>query len=132
MTGRRLLGCVTCRSLLTSMIAFGENAQRTIEKSTKRCRIVLSYSRTSEDSSFENLPISSLVLKKVSKDYPSVVYILERMMGDDNHVVCVLVFSEDRNWVKIINGYESNLEVCREENSMMMNRVNSQPILLDI
>ena len=102
------------------MIAFGENAQRTIEKSTKRCRIVLSYSRTSEDSSFENLPIISLVLKKVSKDYPSVVYILERMMGDD------------RNWVKIINGYESNLEVCREENSMMMNRVNSQPILLDI
>ena len=114
------------------MIAFGENAQRIIEKSTKRCRIVLSYSRTSEDSSFENLPIISLVLKKVSKDYPSVVYILERMMGDDNHVVCVLVFSEDRNWVKIINGYESNLEVCREENSMMMNRVNSQPILLDI
>ena len=34
--------------------------------------------------------------------------------------------------MKIINGYESNLEVCREENSMMMNRVNSQPILLDI
>lgn len=123
---------VTSRKLLASMIAFGEKAQSMIESSPSRCRIVISYSRSSEDNTFENLPIISLVLKKVSKDYPSVVYVLERMVCDEHHVVCVLLFSEDRNWVKIINGYESNLEVCREETSMMMNRVYSQSVLLDL
>ena len=114
------------------MIAFGKRAQTMIEHSPSRCRIVLSYSRSSEDHTFENLPIISLVLKKVSRNYPSVVYVLERMVCDEHNVVCVLLFSEDRNWVKIINGYESNLEVCREENSMMMNRMNAQSVLLDL
>lgn len=81
--------------------------------------------------SFENLPLMSLILKKVTVDYPQVIYSLERITCDDQRVVFIILFSEDLNWVRILNGYESNIEVCREEN-FMINRVNSQHVLLDI
>jgi hypothetical protein len=81
--------------------------------------------------SFENLPLISIILKKVTAEFPSVVYSVERMTFDDKSCTFLLLFSEDHNWVKILNGYESNIEVYREE-SITMSRVNSQPVLLDI
>ena len=119
------------RKLLASMLAYGEGAQKKLEESQARARIVLSYSRSTEDNSFENLPILSLVLKRVSHDYPNVVYDLERMVCNEKYVKCVLLFSEDNNWVKIINNYESNLEVRRYD-SASREQSNSQPALLDI
>lgn len=53
------------------MLAYGELAQRRLEASPTRTRIVVSYSRLTEDNSLENLPLLSLVLKRVSKDYPT-------------------------------------------------------------
>ena len=52
------------------------------------------------------------------------------MTCDDQRVVFMLLFSENRNWVKILNGYESNIEVCREEN-LILNRASSQPRMFD-
>ena len=80
--------------------------------------------------SFENLPLMCLIMKRVSADYPSVIYSLERMTCDDQRVVFMLLFSENRNWVKILNGYESNIEVCREEN-LILNRASSQSRMFD-
>lgn len=114
------------------MLAYGEHAQRRLEASTTRARIVVSYSRSTEDNSLENLPLLSLVLKRVSKDYPTVVYALERMVCDEKRVMCMLVFSEDKNWVKIINSYESSLEVSRDENGNLLTQTNSPSVLLDL
>ena len=50
------------------------------------------------------------------------------MTSDDQRVVFMLLFSENQNWVKILNGYESNIEVCREENSLL-SRTTSQMLL---
>ena len=57
---------------------------------------------------------------------------INRRWCDDKRVVCVLQFSEDKNWVKVINGYESSIEVCSEEQYKSMSRTNSQPVLLDL
>ena len=113
------------------MIEMGEEAQRKLTQSENQCRICVSYSRSSAGVSFENLPLMSLILKKVSVDYPNVIYSLERVTCDDQRVVFVILFSEDLNWVRIINSYEPNIEVCREDN-FMISRVNSQHIMLDI
>ena len=113
------------------MIEKAEEAQRKLTHSQNQCRICVSYTRSSAGMSFENLPLMSLILKKVTVDYPQVIYSLERITCDDQRVVFIILFSEDLNWVRIINGYESNIEVCREEN-FMINRVNSQHVLLDI
>ena len=110
----------------------GEAARHTMEMATHRSRIILSYSRISEDNSFENLPILSIVLKRVTSDYPDCVYLLERMICDERRVVCVLLFSDDRDWVSIIRQYEVNLEVRKEETSPAMNRVDSQPVLMTL
>lgn len=119
------------RKLLQKMIEMGEEAQRKLTQSENQCRICVSYSRSSAGVSFENLPLMSLILKKVSVDYPNVIYSLERVTCDDQRVVFVILFSEDLNWVRIINSYEPNIEVCREDN-FMISRVNSQHIMLDI
>lgn len=119
------------RKQLMMMIEKGEEAQRRLTQSENQCRICVSYSRSSAGMSFENLPLMSLILKKVTVDYPQVIYSLERITCDDQRVVFIILFSEDLNWVRILNGYESNIEVCREEN-FMINRVNSQHVLLDI
>ena len=94
-------------------------------------RVCVSYSRSSFGMSFENLPLMSIILKKVTAEFPSVIYSIERMTFTEERCVFVLLFSEDNNWVKILNRYESNIEVCREEN-FMMHHVNSQPVLLDL
>ena len=96
---------------LKEMIAFAERSQKVMESSTNVCRVCVSYSRSKEDTYFENLPLISLILKRVSTDFPEVVFSLWRMVCDDKRVVCVLQFSEDKDWVKVINGYESSIEV---------------------
>ena len=103
-----------------------------MERSQNVCRVCVSYSRSKEDTFFENLPLISLILKRVSNDYPDVVFSLWRMVCDEKRVVCVLAFNEERNWVKIINGYESSLEVSMEEGEQVMSRVNSQPVFIDL
>ena len=114
------------------MINFAESSQKVMEASTNSCRVCVSYSRSKEETYFENLPLISLILKRVSNDFPDVVFSLWRMVCDDKRVVCVLQFSEDKNWVKVINGYESSIEVCSEEQYKSMSRTNSQPVLLDL
>lgn len=114
------------------MINFAERSQKVMEASTNSCRVCVSYSRSKEETYFENLPLISLILKRVSNDFPDVVFSLWRMVCDDKRVVCVLQFSEDKNWVKVINGYESSIEVCSEEQYKSMSQTNSQPVLLDL
>ena len=78
---------------------------------------------------FEKLPLLSLILKRVVSDYPEVVFTLYRMSCQNNVVNCVVEFSETKDWVSIINAYESNLvvgEVKEEEG------VDSKAYLLDI
>ena len=117
---------------LKDMIAFAERSQKIMEKATNACRICVSYSRSKEETYFENLPLISLILKRVSTDFPDVVFSLWRMVCDDKRVVCVLQFSEDHDWVKVINSYEGSIEVCNEDQFKSMTRVNSQPVLLDL
>ena len=100
-------------------------------ESLDKWKVWVAYTRASLGMSFENLPLMSIMMKKVTTDYPSVIYSLERMTCDDERVVFMLMFNEDHNWVKILNGYESNIEVCREEN-FILSRVNSQPVMLDL
>ena len=113
---------------LKDMIAFAERSQKIMEKATNACRICVSYSRSKEETYFENLPLISLILKRVSTDFPDVVFSLWRMVCDDKRVVCVL----DHDWVKVINSYEGSIEVCNEDQFKSMTRVNSQPVLLDL
>ena len=115
---------LTIRELLRRMQVIGEAARQKIQSCPTRNRIVISYSRVSEDNSFENLPILSIVLKRVTNDYPESVYLLERMICDERRVVCVLLFNEDRDWVNIIRQYEVNLDVRRENPLPAMNQVN--------
>lgn len=113
------------------MFELGEEARKKLYESPSQCRVCVSYSRSSFGMSFENLPLMSIILKKVTAEFPSVIYSIERMTFNDQRCAFLLLFNEDNNWVKILNRYESNIEVCREEN-FMMNRVNSQPVLLDL
>ena len=119
------------RMTLKKMFEMGEESRKRLAESMESCRVCVSYSRSSFGMSFENLPLISIILKKVTAEFPSVVYSVERMTFDDKSCTFLLLFSEDHNWVKILNGYESNSEVYREE-SITMSSVNSQPVLLDI
>ena len=107
-----------------------DESQRILKQSEQKCKVCVSYTRSSLGMSFENLPLMSILMKRVTKDYPSVIYSLERVTSEEERVVFMLMFNEDHNWVKILNGYESNIEVCKEEN-FMLGRVASQPILFD-
>ena len=122
------------RKKLKEMISYAEQSQKVMENSTSTCRVCVSYSRSKEETYFENLPLISLILKRVSNDFPDIVFSLYRMVCDDKRVVCVLQFSDDKDWVKVINGYESSIEVCTEEQfkASSMSRVNSQLVLLDL
>ena len=120
------------RKLLSRMLVVAQTAQARLEQSKTQYRVAVSYNRPMNELSVENLPILSLILKRVSVDFPTVVYSLERMVCDEKRVVCVLAFNEERNWVKIINGYESSLEVSMEEGEQAMSRVNSQPVFIDL
>ena len=120
------------RKLLSRMLVVAQAAQARLEQSKTQYRVAVSYNRPMNELSVENLPILSLILKRVSVDFPAVVYSLEKMVCDEKRVVCVLVFNEERNWVKIINGYESSLEVSMEEGEQVMSRVNSQPVFIDL
>lgn len=113
------------------MVDMVEESRKKLSDSLDKCKVCVSYTRSSLGMSFENLPLMSIMMKKVTTDYPSVIYSLERMTCDDERVVFMLMFNEDHNWVKILNGYESNIEVCREEN-FILSRVNSQPVMLDL
>ena len=112
------------------MIETVEESQKILLESIHKCKVCVSYSRSSLGMSFENLPLMSILMKRVTTDYPDVIYSLERMTCDEERVVFMLLFNEDHNWVKILNGYESNIEVCKEEN-FILSRVNSQPVMLD-
>ena len=74
-------------------------------------RISVSYKRSREESSFENLPLISLILKRIHNEYQDVVFSLCTMVCDDEKVECVLEFSTDQDWISIIKGYESSIEV---------------------
>ena len=37
------------------------------------------------------------------------------MVCDEEKVECVLEFSTDQDWISIIKGYESSIEVCEDE-----------------
>lgn len=118
-----------CRKQLKEMISFGEAAEKTLSSAPHPCRIRLSMNLQRDRNYFEKLPLLSLILKRVVSDYPEVVFTLYRMSCENNVVNCVVEFSETKDWVSIINAYESNLvvgEVKEEEG------VDSKPCLLDI
>lgn len=107
-----------------------DDSQRKLSESIGKCKVCVSYTRSSQGMSFENLPLMSILMKRVTTDYPTVIYSLERMTCDEERVVFMLMFNEDHNWVKILNSYESNIEVCKEENQIL-HRSISHPVMLD-
>ena len=119
------------RMVLKKMLEMGEESRKKLTEAPEDCRLIVSYSRSSLGMSFENLPLMSIVLKKVTAEYPSVVYSIERMTFTEERCSFVLLFSEDHNWVKILTGYESNIEVCRE-GTLLISRTNSHNMLLDL
>lgn len=48
---------------LKEMIAFAERSQKVMESSTNVCRVCVSYSRSKEDTYFENLPLNLTYLE---------------------------------------------------------------------
>lgn len=116
--------------ILKKMFEMGEESRKKLASVQDECRLTVSYSRSSFGMSFENLPFMSIMLKKVTSDYPMIVYSIERMTFTEERCSFILLFSEDHNWVKILTGYESNIEVCRE-GTLLMSRTNSQHVLLD-
>ena len=99
------------RKQLKEMISFGEAAEKTLSSAPHPCRIRLSMNLQRDRNYFEKLPLLSLILKRVVSDYPEVVFTLYRMSCQNNVVNCVVEFSETKDWVSIINAYESNLVV---------------------
>lgn len=53
-------------------------------------------------------------------------------MCDEKRVLCVLQFSEDHDWVKVINGYESSIEVFSEDQLPSSMTRDSSTVLLDV
>ena len=93
------------------MIAFGEKAEQTLAQAEHPCKICVSMNLQNDKNYFEKLPLLSLILKRVVKEYPSVVFTLYKMSCHESVVNCIVEFSETRDWVSIINSYESNILV---------------------
>ena len=109
---------------------FGENAERVLSTAPNPCRICVSMNLRNDENYFEKLPLLSLILKRVAQDYSTVVFTLYRMSCKDRMVNCVVEFSETRNWVSIINAYESNISV--REYTEETKDASSYPVLLDL
>ena len=121
---------MTSRNKLKEMILFGENAERVLSSASNPCRICVSMNLKNDENYFEKLPLLSLILKRVTADYPSVVFTLYRMSCKDRMVNCVVEFSETRNWVSIINAYESNIGVWEYKDEVK--DTAAYPVLLDL
>lgn len=110
---------------------YAEERQRVMESSQNRRRVSVSYRRSKEETYFENLPLISLILKRVYNDYEeSAVFSLWKMECNEEKVECVLEFSDDRDWVEIIRKYESSIEV--RDADQVVSREDSHPVLLDL
>lgn len=103
------------RKILKEMVNSAEKHQQEMKNSKYHKRISVSYKRSREESSFENLPLISLILKRIHNEYKDVVFSLCTMVCDEEKVECVLEFSTDQDWISIIKGYESSIEVCEDE-----------------
>ena len=125
-------GKVMCRKVLKEMIAFGEKAEKALANAPQPCKICVSMNLQNGKNYFEKLPLLSLILKRVVKEYPSVVFTLYRMSCQNNVVNCVVEFSETKDWVIIINSYESNILVWeyKEGNDCLADP--QQQVMLDI
>ena len=122
----------TDMKVLKEMIAFGEKAEKALANAPQPCKICVSMNLQNGKNYFEKLPLLSLILKRVVKEYPSVVFTLYRMSCQNNVVNCVVEFSETKDWVNIINSYESNILVWeyKEGNDCLADP--QQQVMLDI
>ena len=94
------------------MIAYAEEKRAMMESSQHHRFVSVSYKSIKEEIYFENLPLMSLILKRVYHEYKEgAVFSLWKMKCNDEKVECVLEFSDDRDWVEIIKSYESSIEV---------------------
>ena len=120
------------RKLLKEMIAFGESAERVLATSQQRCRIGVNMNLQRDKNYFEKLPLLSLILKRVVSEYDGVVFTLYRMTCKNNVVICIVEFSEKRDWVNIINSYESNIVVWEYNGDMDLGEVANNNVMLDL
>lgn len=94
------------------MIIEAEGMQKTMMESQHRFSVSVSYNCQKDELYFENLPLMSLILKRVYNEYKdTVVFSLCKMECKDSKVMCVLEFSTNAPWVEVIKDYESSLEV---------------------
>ena len=114
------------------MIAFGESAERVLATSQQRCRIGVNMNLQRDKNYFEKLPLLSLILKRVVSEYDGVVFTLYRMTCKNNVVICIVEFSEKRDWVNIINSYESNIVVWEYNGDMDLGEVANNNVMLDL
>ena len=123
------------RKLLKEMIAFGESAEKILANAKNPCRIGVNMNLQKDKNYFEKLPLLSLILKRVVREYEGVVFTLYRMTCKNNVVICIVEFSETRDWVNIINSYEANIVVWEYKDGDELNDPlanSSSNVLLDI
>ena len=122
---------VICRKKLKEMIVFAEEKQKVMESSQNHTFVSVSYGRSKEEIYFENLPLISLILKRVFNEYnEKIVFSLLKMQCNETRVECVLEFSNDDDWVGIIKKYESSIEVHDAKEDV--SGTTPERVLLDI
>ena len=114
------------------MINFAEAAEKVLANAKNPCRIGVNMNLQSDRNYFEKLPLLSLILKRVVSEYDGVVFTLYRMTCKNNVVICIVEFSETRDWVNIINSYEANIVVWEYKDGVDFGDVTANNVLLDI
>lgn len=114
------------------MISFGETAERVLSSAKNPCRIGVNMNLQKDRNYFEKLPLLSLILKRVVSEYDGVVFTLYRMTCKNNVVICIVEFSETRDWVSIINSYEANIVVWEYKGDIDLCEVATNNVLLDL
>ena len=120
------------RKRLRDMINFAEAAEKVLANAKNPCRIGVNMNLQSDRNYFEKLPLLSLILKRVVSEYDGVVFTLYRMTCKNNVVICIVEFSETRDWVNIINSYEANIVVWEYKDGVDFGDVTANNVLLDI
>ena len=120
------------RKRLRDMINFAEAAEKVLANAKNPSRIGVKMNLQSDRNYFEKLPLLSLILKRVVSEYDGVVFTLYRMTCKNNVVICIVEFSETRDWVNIINSYEANIVVWEYKDGVDFGDVTTNNVLLDI
>lgn len=112
------------------MIADAESQKKIMQESRNHRFISISYKRSKEETFFENLPLISLILRRVYNDHQDAIFSLWKMKCNNEEVECILEFSNDSDWENIIKKYESSIEV-KDAFQKTIVRQNSQDLLME-